>query len=172
MTSDNCNYIELQRQYKHGHHEALSNMYELAAQISLRLCRKYYPAKDEQERQQCAHDAATYLIERYIKDDGFEVRQSVVAYLYRRVIFENQKWKINKRDQIIVYTDKLPPSIDERGKTQIVITNSKTGEYITARNYDEVRLIPAFKSLRRKKLIELIKYGGKFKEYRFDIMEA
>ena len=71
----------------------------------------------------------------------------------------------------MVYTDQLPPLIDERGKTQIVITNIKTGEYITARNYDEVRLIPAFKSLRLKKLIELIKNGGLFKKYRFDIME-
>ena len=91
---DNGILLRLQDEYLAGDSSALSGMYGLACKV----CRKYINAKSEgnshiaaltrEEREEKAHNAAAYLVSRYLEDKGFRIRKSFTGYLYLRVLHE------------------------------------------------------------------------------------
>ena len=84
------------------------------------------------ERQQKAHDAATYIIEQYIKRPAFVITDSVTGYLYTRVNWELYgKDHQNKRDQMVVYTDKLPERNGARIKYKYLVKHVTTRKKAT-----------------------------------------
>ena len=130
-------------------------------------------ALSDTERQQKAHDAATYLIEQYLKRPAFEITDSITGYLYTRI-----KWELygkdhqNKRDQMVVYTDKLPERNGARIKYKYLVKDVITGIETTYESAAELYLNPVFKRLKKKRLVESIRTGRKWKNYIFDVFEV
>ena len=92
--TDNEKLLELQAKIRNGDNAALSVMYKKLYEIAYKTInnrsRKNEKIADmtAAERQQKAHDAATYIIEQYLKRPDFEITESVTGYLYRRVCYE------------------------------------------------------------------------------------
>ena len=125
------------------------------------------------ERKQKAHDAATYIIEQYLKRPAFVITDSVTGYLYTRINWELYgKDHQNKRDQMVVYTDKLPERNGARIKFKYLVKDVITGIDTTYESVAELYLNPAFKGLRKKWLVESIRTGRKWKNYTFDLLEV
>lgn len=122
---DNERLLNLQREYREkGDRGALSKMYTLGYRIALR----YIGAKarknrrvaelSRSEKEEKAHNAITYMIERYLKVPGFAVRESFTAYLYLRV--QHELFYRRKIDGLITFT-----GLDPKGAA-----NDKSGEKV------------------------------------------
>lgn len=171
--------FELQERYKNGDQTALGLMYsklfEVAYKnINSRSCtNQNLKAMSAEERKQKAHDAATYLIEQLIKRPGFEFEKSITGYLYLRITWElNGRWHQNKRDQMVTYTDELPQIATDKKRYTYIVTDLNTGEAVSYASAAELYLNPAFKGLRKKRLVESLKTGRTWKNYFFDILEV
>ena len=77
-----------------------------------------------------------------------------------------------KRDQMVVYTDKLPERNGARIKYKYLVKDVITGKEATYESVAELYLNPAFKGLRKKRLVESIRTGRKWKNYIFDLVEV
>ena len=169
----------LQSRLKNGDAQAMEEMYENLVTIAYKTINDQsnsnakIKALSADERKQKAHDAATYIIEQYLKRPAFEITNSITGYLYTRI-----KWELYgkdhqyKRDQMVVYTDKLPERNGARIKYKYLVKDVITGKEATYESVDELYLNPAFKGLRKKRLVESIRTGRKWKNYIFDLLEV
>ena len=176
--SDEQQLFKLQNRLKNGDAQAMAEMYEKLVAIAYKTINKQsnsfakIKALSADERKQKAHDAATYIIEQYLKRPAFEITNSITGYLYKRI-----NWELygnghqNKRDQIVVYTDKLPER-NARIKYKYLVKDVITGKETTYESAAELYLNPAFKRLKKKRLVESIRTGRKWKNYIFDVFEV
>ena len=177
--SDEQQLFSLQSRLKNGDAQAMAEMYENLVTIAYKTINDQsninakIKALSADERKQKAHDAATYIIEQYLKRPAFEITNSITGYLYTRI-----KWELygnghqNKRDQMVVYTDKLPKRNIARIKYKYLVKDVITGKYAIYESVAELYLNPAFKELRKKRLVESIRTGRKWKNYIFDLLEV
>ena len=177
--SDDQQLFILQSRLKNGDAQAMAEMYEKLVTIAYKTINNQsnsntkIKALSADERKQKAHDAATYIIEQYLKRPAFEITNSITGYLYTRI-----KWELYgkdhqyKRDQMVVYTDKLPERNSARITYKYLVKDVITGKEATYESVDELYLNPAFKGLRKKRLVESIRTGRKWKNYIFDLLEV
>ena len=177
--SDDQQLFNLQSRLKNGDAQAMAEMYEKLVTIAYKTINSQsrsnakIKALSADERKQKAHDAATYIIEQYLKRPAFEITNSITGYLYTRI-----KWELYgkdhqyKREQIVVYTDKLPERNGARIKYKYLVKDVITGIDTTYDSVAELYLNPAFKRLKKKRLVESIRTGRKWKNYIFDVLEV
>ena len=177
--SDEQQLFNFQFELKKGNAQALAGMYKKLYEVAYKIINNRsrtngrIAALSATERQQKAHDAATYIIEQYLKRPAFEITNSITGYLYTRI-----KWELYgkdhqyKRDQMVVYTDKLPERNGARIKYKYLVKDVITGIDTTYESVSELYLNPAFKGLRKKRLVESIRTGRKWKNYIFDLLEV
>ena len=177
--SDEQQLFSLQSRLKNGDAQAMAEMYEKLVTIAYktinsRSCSNAkIKALSADERKQKAHDAATYLIEQYLKRQAFVITDSITGYLYTRINWELYgKDHQNKRDQMVVYTDKLPARNGARIKYKYLVKDVITGIETTYESAAELYLNPVFKRLKKKRLVESIRTGRKWKNYIFDVFEV
>ena len=177
--SDEQQLFILQRRLKNGDAQAMAEMYGKLVTIAYKTINNQsnsnakIKALSADERKQKAHDAATYIIEQYLKRPAFVITDSMTGYLYRRINWELYgKDHQYKRDQMVVYTDKLPERNGARIKYKYLVKDVITGIDTTYESVAELYLNPAFKGLRKKRLVESIRTGRKWKNYIFDILEV
>lgn len=177
--SDDQQLFNLQSRLKNGDAQAMAEMYEKLVTIAYKTINSRsrsnakVKALSATERQQKAHDAATYIIEQYLKRPSFVITDSITGYLYKRVSWELYgKDHQYKRDQMVVYTDKLPERNGARIKYKYLVKDVNTGIDTTYESVAELYLNPIFKGLRKKRLAESIRTGRKWKNYTFGILEV
>lgn len=177
--TDNEQLLQLQADYRNGDGAALSAMYtklfEIAYKtINARSCdNKVIANMTVTERKLRAHDAATYIIEQYLKRPSFEITESVTGYLYRRINYELFGRNHQRAcDKILIFTDKLPAKKKTRVRYWYIVRNINDGTTQTYASAAELYLNPEFKGLRKKRLAEAIRTGRKWKYYTFDILEV
>ena len=94
--SDNNELFELQAKILNGDKGALSVMYKKLYEIAYKTINanshknEIIAGMTAAERQQKAHDAATYIIEQYLKRPTFRITKSMTGYLYRRINYERK----------------------------------------------------------------------------------
>lgn len=176
--SDDQQLFNFQFEFKKGNAQALEGMYKKLYEVAYKSINsrsrtnEHIAALSADERQQKAHDAATYIIEQFLKRPDFEIANSITGYLYTRI-----KWELfgkdhqNKRDQMVVYTDKLPER-NARIKYKYLVKDVITGAETTYESAAELYLNPEFKTLRKKRLVESIRTGRQWKNYIFDLLEV
>ena len=173
--SDGQRLFELQGEYKAGRADALGEMYEMLATIAHKTINRIGQndargaALACPEREQKAHDAATYIIEQYLKRPGFLITDSITGYLYRRVLKELNYAR--KCDKMLVYTGELPERPKDGRRYEYIVTDGATGQRTSYCCVGELYMNPAFKGLRKKRLAECISTGKKWKNYSFDVLE-
>lgn len=177
--SDDQQLFNLQSRLKNGDAQAMAEMYEKLVTVAYKIINNRsnsnakIKALSADERKQKAHDAATYIIEQYLKRPAFEITNSITGYLYTRI-----KWELYgkdhqyKRDQMVVYTDKLPERNGARIKYKYLVKDVITGIDTTYESVAELYLNPAFNGLKKKRLVESIRTGRKWKNYIFDLLEV
>lgn len=175
--SDNQQLLNMQYAYLNGDAQALSSMYKKLAEIAYKNINSRsrtdarIAALNATTRQQKAHDAATYIIEQYLKRPDFIIKDSVTGYLYTRINWELFGEHQNKRDQILIYTDVLPEKKANKTKYKFLVRNLKTGVETVYDSAAELYLNPTFKGLLKKRLAESIRTGRPWKNYFFDLLE-
>lgn len=177
--SDAQQLFNFQFEFKKGNAQALAGMYKKLYEVAYKTINNQsrtnerIAALSATERQQKAHDAATYIIEQYLKRPAFVITNSITGYLYTRINWELYgKDHQYKRDQMVVYTDKLPERNGARIKYKYLVKDVITGIDTTYESVAELYLNPAFKGLRKKRLVESIRTGRKWKNYIFNILEV
>ena len=177
--SDDQQLFNFQFEFKKGNAQALAGMYKKLYEVAYKIINNRsrtngrIAALSATERQQKAHDAATYIIEQYLKRPAFVITDSITGYLYTRINWELYgKDHQYKRDQMVVYTDKLPERNGARIKYIYLVKDINTGKEIVYESAAELYLNPAFKGLRKKRLVESIRTGRKWKNYIFDLLEV
>ena len=177
--SDDQKLFNFQFEFKKGNTQALAEMYEKLVTVAYKIINNRsnsnakIKALSADERKQKAHDAATYLIEQYLKRPEFVIADSVTGYLETRVNWELYgKDHQNKRDQMLIYTDKLPERNSAKIKYKYIVKDINTGIDTTYDSVAELYLNPAFKGLKKKRLVESIRTGRKWKNYIFDLLEV
>lgn len=176
--SDEQQLFNLQTKLKNGDAQAMAAMYEKLVTVAYKTINSRsrsnakIKALSATERQQKAHDAATYIIEQYLKRPAFVITDSITGYLYTRINWELYGEHQYKRNQIVVYTDKLPERNGARIKYKYLVKDVITGIDTTYESVAELYLNPAFKGLRKKRLVESIRTGRKWKNYIFDLLEV
>ena len=178
-TNDNQRLLNLQLKYKVNGGKYLGEIYKLLYEIAYKNINKLSEQSqkiknmDAAERMEKAHNAATYIVEQYLKRPDFVIKNSMTGYLYTRVNWELYgKDHQNKRDQMVVYTDKLPEHNGARIKYKYLVKDVITGKEATYESVDELYLNPAFKGLRKKRLVESIRTGRKWKNFIFDLLDV
>ena len=177
--SDDQQLFKLQNRLKNGDAQAMAEMYEKLVTIAYKTINNQsntntkIKALSADERKQKAHDAATEIIEEDNKRRACVITESMTGYLYTRVNWELYgKDHQNKRDKMVVYTDKLPERNGARIKYKYLVKDVITGIDTTYESVSELYLNPAFKGLRKKRLVESIRTGRKWKNYIFDLLEV
>lgn len=178
-SNDNQQLFNFQFEFKKGNAPALAGMYKKLYEVAYKTINnrsrtnEHIAALSADERQQKAHDAATYIIEQYLKRPAFVITDSVTGYLYMRINWELYgKDHQYKRDQMVVYTDKLPERNGACIKYKYLVKEINTGINKTYENVAELYLNPEFKGLRKKRLVESIRTGRKWKNYIFELLEV
>lgn len=176
--SDDQQLFNFQFEFKKGNAQALAGMYKKLYEVAYKTINSRSRANEciaalsADERKQKAHDAATYIIEQYLKRPDFVITESITGYLYTRINWELYGEHQYKRDQMVVYTDKLPERNGARKKYKYIAKDIKTGIDTTYDSVAELYLNPAFRGLRKKRLAESIRTGSKWKNYTFDLLEV
>ena len=177
--SENQQLFILQKKFKDGDPRALTEMYEQLVTIALkkinaRSCSNaHVKALNAEERKQKAHDAATYIIEQYLKRPDFEIFKNFNGYLNLRIAWELYGREHQRKcDQMLVYTDELPDRNGARTKYKYIVKDIITGKELTYDSVAELYLNPAFKGLRKTRLADSIRTGRKWKNYIFDLLEV
>lgn len=176
--NDNERLMNFQREYRTGNPAALDGMYKLLFTIAHKTINKRCMSSKKlrelttDDREQRAHDAATWVIEQYIKRPDFVVNDSITGYMFRylpHVLYGEAEKKCNR---MLVFTDQLPEKNGARTAYKYIAHNDKTGESVTYESAAELYLNPAFARLRKKRLAESIRTGKPWKNYRFEILEV
>lgn len=108
--NDNERLLNYQYEYKTNNDQrAINEMYKLGYKIAL----KYIHAKAEKnkhiaqlpqdDKEEKAHNAITYIISRYLCRDDFVIQKSFTAYLYLRV--QHELFYHRKVDKIVDFVD-------------------------------------------------------------------
>ena len=108
--SDNQRLLNYQYEYQiKGDTTAINRMYALGCKIAL----KYINAKagknphiahmSDNEKEEKAHNAITYIIARYLRVKDFSIRKSYTSYLYLRV--QHELYYQRKVDKIVDFVD-------------------------------------------------------------------
>ena len=175
-TNDNQRLLNLQLKYKLNGGKYLGEMYKLLYEIAYKNINKLSEQSqkiknmDAAERMEKAHNAATYIVEQYLKRPDFVIKNSMTGYLFKRVQFE----LYGKRhcDKMLIFYGDVPASKEAKKKYYYIVKDNNTGKSETFESYEEMHLDPRFKTLRKKRLVEGIRYGKKWKNYNFDILEV
>jgi len=173
--NDREELFNLQYDFKHGNQAALGEMYTRLYEIAYKTINRISQECAEvrglalQERQQKAHDAATYIIEQYLKRPEFEIKDSITGYLFRRV--QRELFFARKCDKMLVFTGELTERPVKETAYRYIVTNTATGERRAYNSVNEIYLNPVFKWLKKKRLAECVQSGKTWKTYRFDVLE-
>ena len=183
--SDNGELFDMQEKILSGDKSALSAMYTKLYEIAYKTINanshknEVIAGMTAAERQTKAHDAATYIIEQYLKRPDFKINESMTGYLYRRINYELYGRFNRKCDKLLIFTDVSQnarpwASKRETKKTgyRYLVKDLKNGTSTSYESAAELYLNPAFKGLRKKRLAECIRTGRKWKNYIFDLLEV
>ena len=177
-TNDNQRLLNLQLKYKVNGGKYLGEMYKLLYEIAYKNINKLSEQSqkiknmDAAERMEKAHNAATYIVEQYLKRPDFVIKNSMTGYLYKRVQFELYGKNMRHCDQMLIFYGDVPASKEAKKKYYYIVKDNNTGKSETFESYEEMHLDPRFKTLRKKRLVEGIRYGKTWKNYNFDILEV
>lgn len=182
--SDNGELFDMQEKILSGDKSVLSAMYKKLYEIAYKTINanshknEVIAGMTADERQTKAHDAATYIIEQYLKRPAFKITESMTGYLYRRINYELYGRFNRKCDKLLIFTDfsqnaRAWECRRETKKTgyRYLVKDLKTGTTTSYGSAAELYLNPEFKGLRKKRLAECIRTGRKWKNYIFDILE-
>ena len=177
-TNDNQRLLNLQFKYKVNGGKYLGEMYKLLYEIAYKNINKLSEQSqkiknmDAAERMEKAHNAATYIVEQYLKRPDFVIKNSMTGYLYKRVQFELYGKNMRHCDQMLIFYGDVPASKKKKKKYYYIVKDKNTGKSETFESYEEMHLDQRFKTLRKKRLVEGIRYGKTWKNYNFDILEV
>ena len=177
-TNDNQRLLNLQLKYKVNGGKYLGEMYKLLYEIAYKNINKLSEQSqkiknmDAAERMEKAHNAATYIVEQYLKRPDFVIKNSMTGYLYKRVQFELYGKNMRHCDQMLIFYGDVPASKEAKKKYYYIVKDKNTGKSETFESYEEMHLDPRYKTLRKKRLVEGIRYGKTWKNYNFDILEV
>ena len=177
-TNDNQRLLNLQLKYKLNGGAYLGDMYKLLFEIAYKNINKLSEQSqkiknmDAAERMEKAHDAASYIVEQYLKRPDFVIKNSMTGYLFKRVQFELYGKNTRHCDQMIIFYGDVPASKEAKKKYYYIVKDNNTGKSETFESYEEMHLDPRFKTLRKKRFVEGIRYGKTWKNYNFDILEV
>ena len=184
--TDNDVLFDMQAKIKNGDTAVLSAMYKKLYEIAYKTINAASNRKEKiagmaaAERQQKAHDAATYIIEQYLKRPEFRITKSMTGYLYRRINYELYGRFNRNCDKLLIYTSftkdkdtwEYEHAIGKPTVCRYIVKDLKTGTTASYNSAAELYLNPEFKGLRKKRLAECIRTGRKWKKYIFDILEV
>ena len=168
-------FNNLQRDFRSGRTEALGELYgllqETAHKTINKICQSDPRVREltQDERKQKAHDAATYLIEQFLKRPDFEITKSYTGYLYLRVLKE--LYGRRNCDKMLTQANVQKMSAKKEHQYRYIVTDINTGDTVTYSSAGELYLNPVFKGLRKKRLVECIRNGTKWKNYKFELLE-
>ena len=177
-TNDNQRLLNLQLKYKLNGGAYLGDMYKLLYEIAYKNINKLSEQSqkiknmDAAERMEKAHNAASYIVEQYLKRPDFVIKNSMTGYLFKRVQFELYGKNMRHCDQMLIFYGDVPASKEAKKKYYYIVKDKNTGKSETFESYEEMHLDPRFKTLRKKRLVEGIRYGKTWKNYNFDILEV
>ena len=177
-TNDNQRLLNLQFKYKVNGGKYLGEMYKLLYEIAYKNINKLSEQSqkiknmDAAERMEKAHNAATYIVEQYLKRPDFVIKNSMTGYLFKRVQCELYGKNMRHCDQMLIFYGDVPASKEAKKKYYYIVKDKNTGKSETFESYEEMHLDPRFKTLRKKRLVEGIRYGKTWKNYNFDILEV
>ena len=177
-TNDNQRLLNLQLKYKLNGGAYLGDMYKLLFEIAYKNINKLSEQSqkiknmDAAERMEKAHDAASYIVEQYLKRPDFVIKNSMTGYLFKRVQFELYGKNMRHCDQMLIFYGDVPASKEAKKKYYYIVKDKNTGKSETFESYEEMHLDPRFKTLRKKRFVEGIRYGKTWKNYSFDILEV
>ena len=176
--SDDQQLFNFQFEFKKGNAQALAGMYKKLYEVAYKIINNRsrtngrIAALSADERKQKAHDAATYIVEQYLKRPGFAIQNSMTGYLFKRVQFELYGKNTRHCDKMLIFYGDVPASKEAKKKYYYIVKDKNTGKSETFESYEEMHLDPRFKTLRKKRLVEGIRYGKTWKNYNFDILEV
>ena len=176
--TDGQKLFDLQHEFKQGNTNALTPMYKILYVLAYKyinaICEKDSHVKriDEDGRRIRAHDAATGLIEKYLKDPAFTITDSITGYLYKMAVYEVYGRFCRHCDKMLVFTDTLPEKENSRKKYIYTVENMKTGEISGYETAAELLQRAEFRTLRKCRLAESIRTGRPWKIYLFDLLEV
>ena len=176
--SDNQQLFNLQSRLKNGDAQAMAEMYEKLVTIAYKTINSQsrsnakIKALSATERQQKAHDAATYVIEQYLKRPDFAIKNSMTGYLFKRVEYELYGKNTRQCDRMLIFYCDVPASKEAKKKYYYIVKDNNTGKSETFESFEEMHLDPRFKTLRKKRFVEGVRYGKPWKNYIFDILEV
>ena len=177
-TNDNQRLLNLQLKYKLNGGAYLGDMYKLLFEIAYKNINKLSEQSqkiknmDAAERMEKAHNAASYIVEQYLKRPDFVIKNSMTGYLFKRVQFELYGKNMRHCDQMLIFYGDVPASKEAKKKYYYIVKDKNTGKSETFESYEEMHLDPRFKTLRKKRFVEGIRYGKTWKNYSFDILEV
>ena len=177
-TNDNQRLLNLQLKYKVNGGKYLGEMYKLLYKIAYKTINKLSEQSqkiknmDAAERMEKAHNAATYIVEQYLKRPDFSIKNSMTGYLYKRVQYELYGKNTRHCDKMLIFYGDVPASKEANKKFYYIVKDNNTGKSEAFESYEEMHLDPRFKTLRKKRLVDGIRYGKPWKNYSFDIMEV
>lgn len=109
-TNDNECLLEFQYQYRaEGKTEALNNIYMLGKEVCLKLINKEVKTNKKlkllsvEEREEKAHNAASYVVCQITKDREWFIKSSFTGYLYLRV--KHELYYHRKVDKIVQFVN-------------------------------------------------------------------
>ena len=177
-TNDNQRLLNLQLKYKLNGGAYLGEMYKLLYEIAYKNINKLSEQSqkiknmDAAERMEKAHNAASYIVEQYLKRPDFVIKNSMTGYLFKRVQFELYGKNTRHCDQMLIFYGDVPASKEAKKKYYYIVKDNNTGKSEAFESYEEMHLDPRFKTLRKKRFVDGIRYGKKWKNYSFDILEV
>ena len=177
-TNDNQRLLNLQLKYKLNGGAYLGDMYKLLFEIAYKNINKLSEQSqkiknmDAAERMEKAHNAASYIVEQYLKRPDFVIKNSMTGYLFKRVQFELYGKNTRHCDKMLIFYGDVPASKEAKKKFYYIVKDNDTGKSETFESYEEIHLDPRFKTLRKKRFVEGIRYGKTWKNYNFDILEV
>ena len=176
-TNDNQRLLNLQLKYKVNGGKYLGEMYKLLFEIAYKNINKLSKQSqkiknmDAAERMEKAHNAATYIVEQYLKRPDFVIKNSMTGYLFKRVQFELYGKNRRQCDRMLIFYGDVPASKEAKKKYYYIVKDNDTGKSETFESYEEMHLDPRFKTLRKKRFVEGVRYGKKWKNYIFELLE-
>lgn len=177
-TNDNQRLLNLQLKYKVNGGAYLGEMYKLLYEIAYKNINKLSEQSqkikdmDAAERMEKAHNAATYIVEQYLKRPGFAIKNSMTGYLFKRVQFELFGKNTRQCDKMLIFYGDVPEKREAKKKYYYLARDTSTGETFSFESSEELLLDARFRSMRKKRLVESITTGRKWKQYVFDILEV
>ena len=177
-TNDNQHLLNLQLKYKVNGGKYLGEMYKLLYEIAYKNINKLSEQSqkiknmDAAERMEKAHDAATYIVDQYLQRPDFAIKNSMTGYLFKRVQFELYGKNTRHCDKMLIFYGDVPASKKAKKKYYYIVKDNNTGKSEAFESYEEMQLDPRFKTLRKKRFVDGIRYGKTWKNYSFDILEV